>query len=221
MKFLGVDGFRRGWICVWIDARGRRGFLTCPTFGDVMRLGAGRTMVDIPIGLPTTGYRACDLAARQLLGPARSRVFVGVRRGLLRHTHNFAAASRWVKTNGKGISIQTFNILPKIREVDELMPPPLQTAIREMHPELVFHRLNGFRPVASKKTEAGLKLRRALLKKHGFDDLPGWRRDLWGTGAKEDDLLDACAGALAAMKPKRVACEAEIDRKGLRMEIWY
>ena len=221
MKFLGVDGFRNGWVCVWIDAGGRRGFLTCPTFDDVTRLGAKRIMVDIPIGLPDTGYRACDLAARRLLGPARSRVFLGVRRGLLRHTDDYVAASRWAKKNGKGISIQTFNILPKIREVDTLVTPPRQRAIREMHPELVFLRLNGFRPVASKKTEAGLKLRRALLRKHGFNNLTRWRRDLRGTGAKEDDLLDASAGAFAAMKPMRVDCEPQRDDTGRRMDIWY
>ncbi|MGZ3412021.1 MAG: DUF429 domain-containing protein [Xanthobacteraceae bacterium] len=221
MKSLGVDGFRKGWICVWIDARGQRGFLTCPTFDDVIRLGAEHIMVDIPIGLPDTGYRACDLAARHLLGPARSRVVLGMRRGLLRHTDDFAAASRWAKKNGKGISIQTFNILPKIGEVDAFVTPRRQTAIREMHPELVFLRLNGFRPVASKKAEAGLKQRRALLRKHGFDDLARWRKELRGTGAKEDDLLDACAGALAAIRPRPVACAAEIDRRGLRMEICY
>lgn len=221
MKFLGVDGYRKGWICVWINANGRRGFLTCPTFKDVIGLGAECTLVDMPVGLPDSGYRACDLAARGLLGPARSRVFLGIRRGLMRHANDFTAASKWAKKDGKGISIQTFNILAKVREVDAFMTPRRQESIREMHPELVFLRLNDFRPVPSKKTEAGLRRRRALLKQNGFDALMQWRRELHGTGAKEDDLLDACAGALAAMSPMAVKCETETDAKGLRMEILY
>jgi predicted RNase H-like nuclease len=32
--------------------------------------------VDIPIGLPATGPRSCDVEARQRLGPRRSSVFL-------------------------------------------------------------------------------------------------------------------------------------------------
>jgi predicted RNase H-like nuclease len=221
MKFIGVDGTRKGWICVWIDGAGHRGFFPCPTIADVARRGATRIMIDIPIGLPDSGYRACDLAAREMLGPARSRVFLGVRRGLLAHVDDFAGASALAKRDGKGISIQMFHLLPKIREVDATVTARRQRAMREMHPELVFFRLNAMRPVASKKSEAGLRQRRALLRQHGFDELAAWRQALIGTGVREDDLLDACAGALAAIDPQRVACRPETDGTGLRMDIWY
>lgn len=221
MKLLGIDGHRKGWICVWIDSAGNRGFN--PDFRlEALTRQAGRwhAMIDIPVGLPDTGYRACDLAARKMLGPAGVRVFLGVRRPLLRY-EDFAAASAWAKRDGKGISIQAFHILPKIAELDALMTPGRQQNIREMHPELVFWRLNGRQPVASKHTEAGLRQRRALLKQHGFDALPRWRKEMRRSGAKEDDLLDACAGALAAPRPTRVACASETDACGLKMDIWY
>jgi predicted RNase H-like nuclease len=46
--------------------------------------------------------------------------------------------SRASAPHGKGISRQTFNILPKIREVNDLLRerPELRDLIREIHPEL-------------------------------------------------------------------------------------
>ena len=45
---------------------------------------ADTVLVDIPIGLPDSGRRECDLAARKLLGPRRgTSVFTGARRPAL------------------------------------------------------------------------------------------------------------------------------------------
>ena len=64
------------------------------------------------------------------------------------------------------------------------------------HPELVFLRLNFGRPLPSKKTEDGIAQRMRLLRREGFVELKDWlARTL--AGAKEDDILDACAVANA------------------------
>ena len=95
--------------------------------------------------------------------------------------------------------------------------------IREAHPELVFLRLNDGRPLPSKKSEAGIDIRRALLRQEGIRDIDRWLAgERIGTGAKIDDVLDACAVAIAARDV--VGCVPEgippRDAYGLPMRIW-
>jgi predicted RNase H-like nuclease len=94
--------------------------------------------------------------------------------------------------------------------------------LQEMHPELVFWRLSGG-PLANKKTEDGRKQRMALLKPHGFDQIETWSGQRRGTGIGRDDLIDACACALAARdRSQRIPSDVrDRDRRGIRMEIWY
>ena len=76
----GVDGCSGGWIAVVREGRRRpRAFLGA-TFAEVAAHldGADAVAVDMPIGLPArrrAGGRACDRAARRLLGPRASSVF--------------------------------------------------------------------------------------------------------------------------------------------------
>ena len=221
MKFVGVDGYRKGWVCFWIDTTGKRGFELICDLKYLTTFDAERILIDIPIGLPCNDYRACDLVARDMLGKARSRVFLGARRGLLQHMNSFSAANVWAKKNGKGISQQMFHILPKIKQVDDFVTPAQQRTVREMHPERVFLRLNKLAWIDSKKTNAGLNGRRQLLAEEAFSQLDSWRISLRGTGVKEDDLFDACAGALAAQNPARVNAKTQKDARGLKMDIWY
>lgn len=187
-------------------------------------------MIDIPIGLPESArssYRACDLAAREKLGSARSRVFLGVRRPLLDFCSDYSKANAWAKADGKGLSRQCFCILPKIAEVDRFVTPEHQNSfLRETHPELIFHRLNSDVSLPGKKTAAGRAERVALLERHGFEELAKWLALLPRRKAGADDLLDACACAIAARdaadgRKRRLVCPEERDSRGLRMEMWY
>ena len=171
------------------------------------------------------GERDCDLQARTLVRPHASRVFTGARRGLWDFASH-AAANRALKARGEaGVSIQLWNLGPKIREVDALMTERLQTRIREAHPELVFLRLNFGRPLPSKKSEEGLALRIGLLKRERFAEIRRWIEvERLGTGAKADDIVDACAVAIAArdfgqghVLPRGTAPG---DAKRLKMQIW-
>lgn len=228
MKAVGIDGCRGGWIAVWIEAAGRRGFEILPRIEDATRMNATMTMIDMPIGLPHSGYRACDLAARHLLGRGCARVFLGARRPLLDLRDDFDQANRWAKADGAGISRQLFGILPKIAEVDRFITASKgrQETFREAHPELIFQRLNRGVLPPGKKSDEGRALRRALIARHGFGDIDPWLNRLWGSGARADDLLDACACAIAAQDAavsagRKVDCAAEVDALGLRMEIWF
>jgi predicted RNase H-like nuclease len=224
MKVFGLDGYRRGWVAVWIDGN-ECGLCFLESITDLLRIPHARAMVDIPIGLPEWGNRACDLEARRLLGKNWPRVFTGARRGLLAfESKSHAKANAWAKPNGAGVSIQLFRLIPKIAQVDRVIDKNRQVTLRETHPELVFLRLNDYWPLPSKRTVNGIKTRRALIRKQGIPQVDYWvGRKRLGTGAKADDILDACAAAIAARDlllhiPDN---ESQIDGRGLRMEIWY
>jgi predicted RNase H-like nuclease len=130
-----------------------------------------------------------------------------------------------LKSEGEaGVSIQLWNLGAKICELDAIMTPHLQQRIREAHPELVFLRLNFGRPLPSKKTEEGIALRARLLRREGFVELKDWIADK-PSGVKADDILDACAAAIAArdftqgnVLPRGSAVK---DARALKMQIWY
>ena len=101
--------------------------------------------------------------------------------------------SRASAPNGKGISRQTFNILPKIREADDLLQarPELRPVIREIHPELCFYELAGGRPMTyGKASRAGKDERRAALGP-AFSDLDLIERNGGAVGLHVEDILDA------------------------------
>ena len=124
---IGVDGCRAGWFFVAIDPSGQtRCGVVEKLDGLVSKADeADRIFVDIPIGLPDkpeTGGRECDRFARRVLGPPRqSSVFSAPARVVL-EANDFEDAKRLsLKASSGKISKQTFNILPKIREVDTLL----------------------------------------------------------------------------------------------------
>lgn len=225
MICVGLDGYSKGWVAVRMDG-GKRELLFLKSASELAFLTFDRAGIDMPVGLPDTGLRECDLAARVLLRPHASRVFTGARRGLWEHASP-AEANRSLKARGEaGISVQLWNLGAKITEVDALMTPRLQTKVREAHPELVFLRLNFGRPLPSKKSDEGIELRVQLLRREGFADIRRWiGAGRTGSGAKADDILDACAVAIAArdfgqgnVLPRGPAPK---DGRGLKMQIWY
>ena len=86
MAVLGVDGWRGQWVGARLD--GRRATLT--VLADAAAVLAEPDVevvaIDMPIGLSDDGPRACDLAARTLLGRAGSSVFPAPLRPVLRCT---------------------------------------------------------------------------------------------------------------------------------------
>jgi predicted RNase H-like nuclease len=222
VTFIGLDGYRRGWVAVRIDGRKREiDFLD--RIERILDLSFERAAVDIPIGLPHKGNRGCDQAARDLLVHNRSRVFLGARRWILDCASLGEANVRARALGQAGVSAQLFCLSAKIAEADALVRKAGQKRIRETHPELVFWRLNGCEPLAGKKTAHGHAARRALLERNGFRDLDAWLERRLGTGAKPDDVLDACACAIAARDDgHRVPLkDVRVDDEGLRMEIHY
>jgi predicted RNase H-like nuclease len=218
--YLGLDGFRGGWVAAFIDDRGHHGFDYSPGLMRLFSMPHARAMIDMPIGLTRTGHRACDLLARELAGAA---VFLGARRDLWTFPDQAAANAHYWRHEGRGmgVSCQLWNIRDKIREVDDFMTPERQATIGEAHPELIFRRLRKGAKLEGKKSEKGRAQRIALLIAQGFHKLPKWLMQRHGTGIGRDDLIDACACAVAARDSTERFGGGERDERGLRMEIHY
>jgi len=135
----GIDGCRGGWVVVTASSEGGatsvervpnlRGVVSRVDSGELGAVG-----IDIPIGLPESGSRRCDVEARKMIGSRRSSVFPAPIRALLGATSYEEALSRSRGIAGKVLSRQVFAILPKITEVDHLMTPDCQHQLVEVHP---------------------------------------------------------------------------------------
>ena len=206
----GLDGCRGAWAGVLLDLddptryRAAR-FARVADFLDAAEAPL-RVGIDIPIGLDThvtAGGRVADRAARARLGAGRASVFpVPARAAVYAETYAEAKVlSRANSTPPFAPSIQCWNILAYIREVDGLLRarPELGARLHEVHPEIAFRRLNGDRPLAAGKKGpargAGLAERRALLTAAG---LPEGLIAARPRGVGTDDHLDALAGLVVA-----------------------
>src|SRR5258708_38207696 len=100
----------------------------------------------------------------------------------------------------------------KMREVDDFITPDRQVSISEAHPELIFRKLGHQLRRHGKKSELGRDQRIKLLADQGFVKLTKWLTQRYGTGIGRDDLIDACACAVAARdsnaSPGRVGGES-------------
>ena len=179
-----------------------------------------RAMIDMPIGLKMSGHRTCDLRARELVGAS---VFPGARRNLWEFPDQASANQYYWRHEGPGmgVSCQLWNIRDKIKEVDDFITPDRQATIGEAHPELIFRKLGHSLRLEGKKSALGRDQRITLLADRGFVKLSKWLTQRYGTGIGRDDLIDACACAVAARDSTSRLDGNEVDVRGLRMEINY
>ena len=198
---LGVDGCPAGWVgALLVDDR--CSLLVADTVaGLVEQAAVAPTVVgvDIPIGLPDTGPRQADLAARRELPVRRkSSVFpTPVRDAVGAVSHPEANAAHRAAT-GRGLSVQGFHLCRRIAEVDGWVRSGPGMPVLEVHPEVSFTEL-GADTTPSKRTTAGAATRLAALRRAGIVIPDLLRRPGVGT----DDALDACAVAWTARRYAR------------------
>ena len=228
----GIDAAKRGWVVARASPDLRDVSLHLipelePLFWRVVR-DDGLLAIDIPIGLPDSGPRACDREARRLLRrPRASSVFPAPVRPALHATSYEEACDLSFQTSGRKLSRQTYNVLPRLREVDSLLWVERQQRVFEAHPELSFMMLAGTAQglASGKKTSAGKRERTEILRSCFPDcDLDHLIRETAGL-APLDDRLDAlaclgtasriCTGSAVRLPGNRV----EFDARSLRMEI--
>jgi predicted RNase H-like nuclease len=222
----GLSSCRAGWVLVTNSAKseGKSLVEVIPDVADVIaQLDDGwlaAAGIDIPIGLPATGARPCDLEARKLIGPRRSSVFPAPFRSLLSATSFEEAKELSLEAEGKGVSVQTFSLLPKIKEVDRLMTPERQRKLVEVHPEVSFTVLAG-QPMSFNKSKSEGRAERLAVLQPVFSDLDSHAtRKIPGT--QLEDVLNAFVANWSARRwytGSHKQLGGEMDGRGLRMEM--
>lgn len=235
-RLRGVDGCRAGWLVLSRPAREDppwRHVEAC-LVAEASALAAGAeaaiTAIDIPIGLPEGGPRRCDQEARLRLGARRSSVFPAPPRPVLDAADHRQACRISRALDGRGLSVQTWNIVPKVRQVDRWLrqQPALLPRVQEVHPELAFQSWNGGLPLGhGKRCSEGRAERLALCE----CEFPGaWaaiRARFRRSDVADDDILDALALLRSAERLRRaeatVLPEGPIPRDacGLPMTIAF
>ena len=224
----GVDSCQAGWLMVLVEFREEvvsEEMHLCGSFREVLSVSPrpGIMAVDIPIGLleeKEIGGRQCDRDARKVLGkPRSSSIFSPPIRPAL-EARDFKEASRW------GLNKQSFGILGKVRELNGIITPELQTMIYEVHPEVTFFVMDGLAPMTEKKkSRPGMEARREILGRYFYqvdEMLDRYPR----SKVAIDDVLDSYAAAWTAMRIYRkeagkIPDVPPRDTKGLEMAIWY
>ena len=217
----GVDGCRGQWLAAVADGA-TVSWRLVPSFRELYDDSALMVIsIDVPIGLPESGARACDVAARALLGPRRMSVFAAPVRAVLPCPTYADARAVLASRGGPSMSAQAFGIVRAVRDVDECVGPDDDDRVVETHPELAFLLLSGERELAAKKTTAGMAARLRALEK--------WRPDVLAivervpVGVPADDALDALACLWAAERwaggDRRTLGDGERDVRNLPMRI--
>lgn len=216
---LGVDGCRGGWIGALVEGD-RFEWQLFPDAASVLAMDADVTAIDIPIGLPDAGTRACDVEARRALGSRRSSVFAAPVRAVLGCATYAEARTLLAARGGPSMSAQAFGIVRAVRDVDAALSPTDADRVIEVHPELAFRLLAGVE-LASKKTAVGRDQRVAALSTP-WPDVPSRLNDA-PRAAAPDDALDALACAWVAQRWLRgeatVLGDGSRDPRGLTMRI--
>lgn len=226
MCVVGVDGCRGGWLAVALKA----GVATARVFTHFAGLlsaypDATALAVDMPMGLWESGRaraRPCDALARKRLGKRAACVFIPPTRAML-HATTYAPLRK------HGLSVQAYNLIPRIRELDTLLTPALQVRVWESHPELSFAAMTGAPIAYPKRTAPGQAARRHAAQNAlalSNSDLDALWCSCRNAGAGYNDLLDACALAWSAWRHTESQSEVCVgepvhDERGLLMAIRF
>lgn len=210
-NIAGINGCKGGWFCIFEEVSSRHiASKIFPTIEDLVRHVEALDVVaiDVPIGLTDRGPRACDVAARKMLGPKRGpSVFPAPVRPTLGAKTYEEASQLSLEAQGKKLSKQAWAIYPKIRQLDELLRsrPDLCDKIFEVHPEVSFCAWNNMEPIVEpKKKGPGAAKRKALVDAHfGAAAFEAIRGRYTKTDVADDDIYDAFAALWTAERVVR------------------
>ncbi|RXA21691.1 DUF429 domain-containing protein [Methanosarcina sp. MSH10X1] len=242
--FVGVDGCRAGWFAVLLAMENDQNYDweigVFPDFScliDFLKENYGQfeplILIDIPIGLKKggSGERLSDIAARSILKARKPSIFpVPCREAV--YAENYENACEINKRlTGKSISRQSWNIVPKIRDLDTFLirNETFRSKVKETAPEVCFQAFMGSPMRYPKKSLEGFSERIRALKNlcQSADKIAGsalsrYRRK----EVSKDDILDALVAALTAQLGQKygfeyVPCDPEEDPEGLNIQMVF
>lgn len=234
MKTAGLDGCKAGWILITFNDD-KPGYFVLRTDEELQDAFEeyDRLLIDMPIGLEDENYtRECDRLLREKLGGEyAASVFSPPIRPALHAPSYVEASMQSYEFTEKKLTVQAWNITPKIKVVDRLLQEneAYREKVFESHPELLFMNLNGGMIYQTKKTKKGLRHRLDLVTNHeeiAADFFRDIKEEFRRNEVAEDDIVDAMALALAAKKSaekglKTIPAEPETDSAGLIKAIHY
>lgn len=221
---VGVDGCRGGWIAV--NNAGQ--WAQFPNIQDLLlAFPKEKIVIDMPVGLSSSGVsRTVEQYVRPLLGRKASSLFTPPSRAALAAETYAEACALNKELLGRSISIQSWNIVPRIRDLDEALRNSKydQKRVFESHPELAFLFLNEHRPLKNtKKTREGQQERLCILKlymnraAHYLEEgLSKFPRKL----VQPDDLIDALVLACISNQELNPLAPIAQDEYGIPMNLW-
>jgi predicted RNase H-like nuclease/predicted enzyme related to lactoylglutathione lyase len=191
LRVAGVDIAGGGWAVVVLEGDRVVEAYRCERFAHALRTDVAVVAVDVPIGIPESGSRPADEAARRFIGRRGSSVFTTPIRAVLETQTYEKARERAVELTGKSLTKQAYSLARYILEVDEYAHD--DPRVIEVHPEVSFFEL-GHRPLPPKRRTDGWTERRRLLEHAGID-VPATAKRV-----REPDLLDATIAAWTARR---------------------
>ena len=232
--FVGIDGYIDGWCCCIIHD-GVRIELHKNLTTLFENIGINNlTLIDMPVGLSSKNFeRFIDFKLRTYLPKnKKSSVFTApCREAVLSNDYNSAKKTNQIITN-RSISIQSWNISKKIRELDGFLISQKKNklTIKESHPEFCFVNLNNNNPlIHSKKTNEGYNERLSILIRNseGIEmvvkkSIEKFKKEK----VKKDDILDSIVLALTSKYwqkngSRTITQNPEKDEMGIPFEIYY
>lgn len=233
MKTAGIDGCKAGWILTTFDDKPAYHILRTNAELEKALAEYDRIFIDMPIGLEDGKYtRECDKLLRTKLGPEySSSVFSPPIRSALHAPSYVEANIESFEYTEKKLTVQAWNITPKIRILDSLLTEndELKEKVLESHPELLFMNLNGGMIYQKKNTKKGLRHRLDLVSNRepvAADFFRDIKEEYRRNEVEEDDIVDSMVLALAAKTSidkdiKTLPEEPPLDSSGLKMAIHY
>ncbi|MEK9714882.1 MAG: DUF429 domain-containing protein, partial [Methylophilaceae bacterium] len=141
---------------------------------------------------------------------------------LIKNDYILASAENF-KLTGKKLSVQSFNLFPKIREVQSFLKTHPKINIFESHPELAFMNLNNNQVLSQKKKDKeGFEIRAKLINKIFKNFRFDRYRALYPKKfVKDDDILDAFVTLHVGLKLYNKSSEMIVDDDLKNMSISF
>jgi 8-oxo-dGTP diphosphatase len=236
MTLLGIDGCPGGWFVAGLTEHG----LFADFYEEVEQVFMNYkspylALIDMPLGLGNAHIaRDIDRFARKELPGRHSCIFNPPVREALEAKSYEEAKSINIDISGKSLSIQSWNISKKIRELDRLLSrqPNLRKFIKEAHPEICFKYLNGGDVLATSKNapkNEGIEHRLRILENY-YTGISIYsqkvRKQFRYNTVRFDDIVDALCLAITASLGMQhglnsITGSGKLDAEGIEIGIYY
>jgi predicted RNase H-like nuclease len=229
--FIGIDSAPGGWVAAFLQKSRFTSVVFYQTLLSIPHLRQAKAIfIDMPIGLPAFHQypRRCDREAKAFLGKRHSSIFYAPPRNLIGYRDYHAANALMKQKCQQGMSRQSFNIIPKIIELDHFIRggKNRQLPIYEAHPEVCLTQLWSAQQsgIQSKHTSMGISQRKTLIMNYAQNAVEFWPAAEPKETQKIDDMLDAMLLAIAAATASYNCFGGvpnDFDEENLPMRICY